>query len=139
MFQLIAFVFFATSLKAQTATQFVPTAPERTDVHSEVDKDAEFPGGYKELMRFVYKNVKYSEHCILHGDISKIHVRLTIEKDGTVSLVQIKNGFNKDYCINLILRSVQEWTELMPKWNPAVLNGENVASYFILPINFHPK
>lgn len=125
-------------MKAQTATQFVPTAAERTDIHLEVDQDAEFPGGYKELMHFVYKNVYYPDHCILSGDISKIHVRLTIEKDGTVSLVQIKNGYNKD-CINLILRSVQEWTELMPKWNPAVLNGENVACYFILPMNFHPK
>lgn len=117
---------------------YVPESAERSDVLSHVEKEAEYPGGYVELMRFLSKNLEYPEICAEMGVDSKLHLRLTIEKDGTVSLIQIR--LRKDHdCLQEIEPQLAEWLHTMPKWTPAFFNGEPVACVQDLRINIHWK
>lgn len=129
---------FSSGLHSQLGTdtsayRFVPQTAERTDVFAQPDVDAEYPGGFSKLLRFIGQNLKYPETCTEMGIQGKLFIRFTVEKDGAVSLIQIrlKKGFD---CLEEVEIQLAEWLEKMPKWNPAYLNGEPVASIFNFPI-----
>jgi protein TonB len=123
----------AQSKKDSVTFSYFPEATERTDVFTLVDKDAEYPGGAVALMQFFNKNLKYPELCNQMGISGRIKLRLTIEKDGTVSLIQIRlrNDFD---CLKEVESQLPDWLKTMPQWTPAYLNGEAVACFFVIPI-----
>lgn len=112
---------------------YAPDSPERNDVLSYVEKEAEYPGGYHGLIQFFSKKLKYPKICTEMGISSKIHLRLIIEKDGTVSLIQIR--LRKDFdCLQEMESQLADWLNEMPKWMPAYQNGEPVACIVNLPM-----
>lgn len=133
MFAFLSGSFYAQSSKDSSTYYFVPNTPERTDVVSSVDVDAEYQGGSTALMKFIGQNLKYPEICseLL---ITKLHLRLIIEKDGTVSLIQLRFRKDDEYCKE-IEPQLMGWLDVMPKWIPARLNGETVACFHSIPIS----
>lgn len=136
-------LFLTDNLYAQPSTnssdyRFVPETEERTDIVHLPHIEATYPGGVSELMRFISRNLKYPETCVEAGVQSKLYLRLTIEKDGTVSLIQIRLKKDLD-CFEEFEIQLKEWLDVMPKWNPAYVDGEPVACIYNLPIRIHPK
>lgn len=125
---------YAQSSRDSLTYYFAPQAPERTDVVSSVDVEAEYSGGFKELMKFLGEHLKYPEICVELGGVqSRFTLRLIIEKDGTVSLIQIR--LRKDFdCFAEMESQIDGWLNVMPKWEPAFLNGEPVACFYNLPM-----
>lgn len=65
----------------------------------------------------------------------KINVKFVIEKDGTISSVELLNGLpNKEQ--NDLAQGV---VESMPTWKPGKNNGFEVRLYKIVPIKFNVK
>ena len=91
----------------------------------------EFPGGKEALMKFISENVKYPKEAEEKGLQGRVVVRYVIEKDGSISEVEIAKSVN-EYLDAEAIRVVNA----MPKWIPGKQKGEPVRVKFTIPITF---
>lgn len=96
-----------------------------------VEQMPEFPGGQEALMQFLRQEVKYPKEAEEKGLQGRVVVRYIIEKDGSISEVEIAKSVN-EYLDAEAIRVVNA----MPKWIPGKQKGENVRVKFTLPITF---
>ena len=119
------------SFKTLGDNKFEVTLQDNDSIYEVVDEMPEFPGGIDALASFISKNVKYPKSAIDNDIEGKTFVEFVVEKDGSVSNVRTKKGFDKD-CDAEAERVVKA----MPKWIPGAVKGENVRVSFVLPIAF---
>ncbi|SDG43957.1 TonB family C-terminal domain-containing protein [Prevotella communis] len=96
-----------------------------------VEQMPEFPGGQEALMQFLRQEVKYPKEAEEKGLQGRVVVRYIIEKDGSISEVEIVKSVN-EYLDAEAIRVVNA----MPKWKPGKQKGEPVRVKFTLPITF---
>jgi TonB family protein len=96
-----------------------------------VEQMPEFPGGMEALMKFISENVKYPKEAEEKGLQGRVVVRYIIEKDGSISEVEIAKSVN-EYLDAEAIRVVNA----MPKWKPGKQKGEPVRVKFTIPITF---
>jgi TonB family protein len=94
----------------------------------------EFPGGTVEMYKFLSETVKYplpAQEAQVEG---KVFVRFKVEVDGTLKEVEIVKGigFGCDVEAKRVIA-------LMPKWNPAIVEGKPISVFYNLPIVFKLK
>jgi protein TonB len=97
------------------------------------DVEAEFPGGLKEMVRFIQSNLIYPREGISIGAEGKCYLRFVVDESGFIQSVRVLRGISGcPECDREAVRVVN----LMPQWKPGSLKGKNVSTYFDLPINF---
>ena len=101
------------------------------EVFVSVEHNPEFPGGMQELYKFIAENLKYPAEAHENGIQGRTVVRFIVEKDGSVSNVDILKGFDAN-CDKEAVRVVQS----LPNFKPGMQNGKPVRVYYTLPINF---
>ncbi|TCD29196.1 TonB family protein [Pedobacter psychrodurus] len=91
----------------------------------EVDTPPNFPGGYKALQEYFYKNIKYSEEALKNKVEGKIYFSFKIDYDGNVKDVKIVRGLGSglDEIVKKVIKDC-------PKWNAAIKNGQTVSTKF---------
>lgn len=119
------------NFKALGDNKFEVTLQDHDSIYEVVDEMPEFRGGIDALAGFISKNVKYPKSAIDNDIEGKTFVEFVVEKDGSVSNVRTKKGFDKD-CDAEAERVVKA----MPKWIPGAVKGENVRVRFVLPVSF---
>ena len=95
------------------------------------EKQAEFPGGFSKLNKFLKENMQYPElakEYFIYGDV---RVLVTINEDGTVAGQKILQG--NPYLNEEALRLIK----LMPRWIPATCGGKPIKSKVVIPVSFH--
>lgn len=108
-------------------------APPKEEIATFVEEDAEFPGGYAEMMRYFGRNMKYPEIAVQAGIEGKATLRFVVGKDGSISNVTVTKGVpNCPECDREAVRVVKS----MPKWKPGKNGGKPVTSYFSMPVTF---
>ena len=109
-----------------------PKAVEKEKVHTFVEIMPEFPGGEAALMKFLKNNTNYPTMAAENGIQGLVSVKFVVSKNGEIDNVIVegirKGGGLEEEAIRVIKK--------MPKWKPGRQNGENVAVYFNLPVNF---
>ncbi|MDQ2178937.1 energy transducer TonB [Marinifilum sp. D714] len=92
-------------------------------------RDASYPGGQKELFKFIYSNLSIDS---INLEAIKTRVILQIEIDSTGKVInpKIMRGINKQ-----IDNRVIELAEKMPNWKPAYLYGKRIRQLFTIPIH----
>lgn len=94
------------------------------------DVQASFPGGQKELIRFLERNLR-SPKDIDEGQTIQVEVKFVVDFDGGLqSFDVVKDGgedFNKE-----VVRVLKK----MPKWNPGKKGGQNIPVYYTIPVKF---
>lgn len=98
-----------------------------------IEEAAEFPGGKDSLMRFIKENMKYPERAKKEGIEGKCYLQFVIEKDGSVSNIQVKKGVED--CPECDAEAVRI-LKSMPHWKPGKSQGEDAISVYSLPISF---
>lgn len=127
-------VLYGQTIKDATHYYFSPIENERGDLVVFPDVDAQYQDGTLSLLKFLGENLMYPKICVELGVQSKLHLRFTVESDGTVSLIQVR--LKKEFdCFEEILDQFPDWLNKMKKWTPALADGISVASYFNLPIS----
>jgi periplasmic protein TonB len=125
------------SLFILSFASFGQTTPTVADTSKEeppliiVEEQAVFPGGFAELYKFIGKNFKYPKAEEKAGIEGTIHLTFIIEKDGSISSIQILRGITLGPGLNAEAVRV---ISIMPKWIPAKNNGHIVRCQFTLPI-----
>ncbi len=90
-----------------------------------------FPGGSEALSRYISSNLNYPEDAIAKNISGKVYVGFIVNKDGTVSNVEIKRGIGGS-CDEEALRIIRE----MPTWVPGMQRGELIRVRQVVPITF---
>jgi len=96
-----------------------------------VEISPEFPGGEAAMMDFIFENINYPKAAKVADGEGYCMVSFTIEKDGSLSNVQIAEKLEGNFG-----EEVKRVMGLMPKWTPGERNGKKVRKNFNLPIRF---
>ena len=91
-----------------------------------------FPGGEKELMKFLSKHLVYPHLAQSEGAHGKVILNFVVNVDGTISDIKVLRDEPGYGCADVAIKAVQQ----MPKWNPGVQNGVAVPVSFNLPVTF---
>jgi len=113
-------------------------------VYSTVEKMPKFPGceltnveaedkpcADKEMLMFIYKNIKYPKEARKNNVEGIVVVRFIVDATGKIILPEIIRSIGSG-CDEAVLDIVKQ----MPQWIPGEDKGEKVSVYFNLPVRF---
>lgn len=103
----------------------------KEEVFMVVEQMPEYPGGMKEMLKFLQENVKYPENAMKNNVQGRVIVQFVIEKDGTPTEFKVACSVDPDLDAEA-LRVLQT----MPKWKPGMQRGEVVRVKFTVPVSF---
>lgn len=101
------------------------------EIFDVVETEPQFSGGEMAMQDFIKKKVKYPEMAIQMGDQGKVYVRFVIEKDGSVTNVDIARGVTPE-----LDKEAMRVIRMMPKWIPGKQRGKPVRTAVVVPIVF---
>lgn len=116
----------ADSEKMQSDSGVKKLLPAEDEVH------AEFPGGQQSLMNWLAKNIRYPAAAQQADAQGRVVVKFIVETDGSISQPEIVHSSANRDLDEEALRLIS----MMPKWIPAMNDGQAVSSFFTLPITF---
>lgn len=91
----------------------------------------EYPGGFRELIKFLKKNLKYPRKALLAKKEDIVFVNFIVDNNGNILNPTINKrvgfGFDEE-AIRLV--------KMMPKWEPVKQNGFAINCRHSLPIRF---
>ncbi len=103
----------------------------KEEVFMVAEQMPEFPGGMKELLKFLQDNLKYPENAMKNNVQGRVIVQFVVEKDGTLTEFKVARSVDPDLDAEA-LRVLQT----MPKWNPGMQRGKIVRVKFTVPVSF---
>lgn len=119
------------STGTRTSTAEVKPQVSDTQVYTEVEQTAEFPGGINAFRNKVSSNFDGSA---MNGDAGTVKAEITfvVERDGSITDVKA-SGSNSDFNAEAVrtIKSVKN------KWTPAKINGQSVRYRFRLPLTMN--
>ena len=80
---------------------------------------------------YIGNNLQYPEKAKEKGVQGRAFVKFIVEKDGSISNVEVNRSVNPDLD-NEAIQVIKN----MPKWNPAKQNGTEVRAYYDVPVTF---
>lgn len=110
-----------------------PTISEQDKLYdvSTVGTVPKFPGGAQALTEYLKTNLKYPAEAEANDIEGKVYVGFIVEKDGSLSNLQIINGIDSG-CNEEAMRVLRS----SPPWQPGIFNGNPVRTAYTLAIPF---
>lgn len=110
----------------------VPTdSVAKDEVFMVAEQMPEFPGGMKELLKFLQDNLRYPNSAMEKNVQGRVIVLFVVEKDGTPTEFKVLRSVDPDLDAEA-LRVLQT----MPKWKPGMQRGEVVRVKYTVPVSF---
>jgi TonB family protein len=95
--------------------------------------EAHFPGGDKELLKYLKKNIRYPREAFYKGIHGRVIVQFTVDSSGALKDMSVLRGIPGGEALDSeALRVVRT----MPRFNPAQQQGKAVSVKYYLPVNF---
>lgn len=120
------FCFFFACKKENTTT-----TNTEDEIFLVVEQQAEFPNGQAALFQWLKDNMQYPETAKQNKVEGKIITRFVIEKNGDLSGATVLRGVDAS-----LDKEALRLLSTMPKWKPGKQRGNDVRSYFTLPVEF---
>jgi len=92
----------------------------------------QYPGGYIELNRFIFNNLKYPASAVSQKIQGRVWCSFIVNKDGSISDITVEQGVY----ISLDQEAVRV-LQTMPSWIPGTVRGKAVRVKVYLPVFFH--
>lgn len=103
--------------------------PEK--VFTAVEQMPQFPGGEKELYKYVGDHLRYPTMAAENGIQGRVTVQFVVLKDGSIGEVKVIRGKDPD-----LDKEAVRVVKSLPKFIPGKMNGQAVNVWFTLPITF---
>jgi len=100
-------------------------------IYDVVEDEPEFIGGEEAMHKFIKKNISYPVEAIQNGYEGKVYVMFIVEKDGSISNVNIARGAHPS-----LNEEALRVVRLMPNWTPGYQKGKAVRTRVVTPIFF---
>lgn len=91
-----------------------------------------YPGGQQALFAYLSENIKYPVEAQKNGVEGRAVCQFLVEKDGSISHVEIVRTSGNEDLDNEALRVVS----LMPNWTPGMQRGKPVRVRYTIPCSF---
>ncbi len=108
--------------------------PDPEEIFHLAEVQPEYPGGYDELRRFLYKNLVYPDLAKTVNMQGTVYVSFVVEKDGSLTDIKIERGIGGG-CDEEVIRVLK----MMPRWSPGLQRTKPVRVLFSLPVVFTLK
>lgn len=105
---------------------------DENEIFEVVEQNPSFPGGDKELMKWLQKNLKYPAAAQENNIQGRVIVSFVVNKDGSIVDPKIVKTANDQSLDKEAMRVVSA----MPKWIPGKQRGKNVRVKYSLPVTF---
>lgn len=105
---------------------------DRQGIYYRTEVKPSYPGGEKALAKFIQENIVYPETALENGVEGEVVVGFAVDEKGVIYTPVVKGdiaGYGLDEAATNVVAK-------MPLWNPGQIKGQNVKSYFSLPIKF---
>ena len=117
-------------IKQTEESNSVKTEPKTNSFLEPVEREPQFPGGLEAWLNFLRKNLVAPEE-LEPGEKKTVSVRFFVSNDGSVTAFEVLQSAGKSFD-NEVIRVLKK----MPKWKPAIQNGQAVARAFTQPVTF---
>ena len=113
-----------------------PEPPKQEKVYSmaDVEQQPQFPGGDAALYSFVQSHLNYPAMAIENGVQGRVTVRFKVDKTGKVTNVTVARGKDPD-----LDKEAVRVVKMLPNFVPGRMNGQPVAVWYTLPVQFKLK
>jgi len=109
----------------------IDTKPD--PIETFVEEEADFPGGFAEMAKFINDNIDYPQEAIDLGIKGRVTVRFVVEKDGRISNVSVATPLaGCKACDKAAVKVVEK----MPSWKAGKNGGREVRTWVTLPVKF---
>ena len=106
-------------------------ALDEEQIYTKVDQQPLFPGGQESLDRFLNKNLIYPITLKEQHIRERVVCQFVVNTDGSVSDIKVVRSNNQAFNAEAL-----RVLDLMPRWEPGLVNGKPVRTQYSLPINF---
>ena len=96
-----------------------------------VDEKAQFPGGVEGYIKWFREHFKYPTILQENGVRGRVLVRFIIECDGSLSFLRVDKSPSEE-----LSKEALRLVRSMPKWKPAMKDGQPVRSRCFVPITY---
>lgn len=105
--------------------------PTRGPIFTQCDTMPEFPGGQKAMYDFIYSHVQWPAIARDWKGNWRVIMQFVVEKDGSLTCPQFLRRAGVPFEVEVL----KMWRQL-PRFKPAVKDGQPVRFWFILPVKF---
>jgi len=116
-------------VQAPIATQKITEEPEQPFVI--VEQMPQFPGGEKEMMKFIHNNLRYPSLAAENGIQGTVIVNFVVDRDGKITRIKVVRGIGGG-CDEEAIRVLNK----MPAWSPGKQGGKAVLVSYTVPIKY---
>lgn len=103
----------------------------KEEIFNAVEQMPQFPGGEAELLKYIGSHIKYPPMAAENNIQGRVVVKFVVKKDGNVGDVVVLRGKDPD-----LDKEAQRVVKTLPTFIPGKMNGQSVAVWYTLPINF---
>jgi len=100
-------------------------------VYTKIEKMPQYPGGEKELLSYIARNLRYPVEAQKKGIQGKLIVRFIVTKSGKVENAEVVRGLDP-----ILDQEGLRVVNTLADWIPGEQNGKKVSVYYTLPIAF---
>jgi protein TonB len=105
--------------------------PVKEEVFTAVEQMPQYPGGEAELLKYIATHIKYPTMAAENNIQGRVVVKFVVKKDGHVGDVVVLRGKDPD-----LDKEAVRVVKTLPRFIPGKMNGQAVAVWYTLPINF---
>lgn len=129
-FLLILFISFNATAQNATDSVTAKEQPKTSTFKRVINQKPKYPGGINAFYEYLIK--KLQSAGFVSGLQGTIILTFVVEKDGTITNIQIKQGIEKN--LNLaVIKAVKESL----RWTPGLQDGKPVRTQYTLPVTFN--
>lgn len=121
----------STSEKPQGAERNNTSVSLSREMFTVVEQMPVFPGGEKELMAFLQKNLNYPVEAKKNNIGGTVYIGFTVDSAGNILNPQVLSSPDSRLSAEAL-----RVTRDMPKWKPGRQLGQAVSTYMSLPVRF---
>lgn len=101
--------------------------------HFDYETTAHFPGGQEALNKYLLRKIYFPQTAqpVAEGENEKVVLRFLVTDNGKIDDLTIMNNPDKNMA-GQVLHAFKK----MPKWVPAMVDGEPVSQYITFPVSF---
>ena len=114
---------------APVATQKITEEVEQPFVI--VEQMPQFPGGEKEMMKFIHNNLRYPSLAAENGIQGTVIVNFVVDHEGKITRIKVVRGIGGG-CDEEAMRVLSK----MPNWSPGRQGGKPVLVSYTVPIKY---
>ena len=103
----------------------------KEEVFTAVEQMPQFPGGEGELLKYLGSHINYPPMAAENNIQGRVVVKFVVKKDGNVGEVIVLRGKDPD-----LDKEAVRVVKSLPKFIPGKMNGQPVAVWYTVPVNF---